>query len=277
MRRSYYRIVASAVLAACAAWWVVFGVWLPGRLEESLREYFEDFELSLGKVKVTWGTCLLRDVRLVGEAFSAESKEARFTYSPMEWLFGDESSLEDLSIVGMRVTPSEEKGGGEAFWEWLERCRVRDDLAELGLVEASGVLELQKVEVPFRFRTERPDFAQFAEMDFVIDGSGLIEGVLGDLPFVLPEEFSTSVSWERKGSGAEAELNLRLKVATFASLNFRSEPEREMVKFFAGGAEAPLLVAVGNRARGDTSFSGDWNATVRAVNLLKLWPAAALA
>lgn len=276
MRRSHYRIFASAVLAACAAWWVVFGVWLPGRLEESLREYFDDFDLSLGEVKVTWGAGVLREVRLEGEAFSAESEVTRFSYSPMEWLFGEECRLEDLSIEGMRIVPSEKEGGSEAFWEWLERCRVRDDLAELRLVEASGVLEVEEAVTPFRFRTERPNFAGLAVMEFALDGSGLVENVHGDLPFTLPEELSTTVSWERKGTGAEADLSLRLKFGGFASLVFSSGPEREGMTFFAGASEAPLLVAAGSRVRGEADFSGDWNATVTTSDLLKLWPAAAL-
>ena len=50
MKRRYAKVGLWVAFVACLAWWVVFEVWLPKRVEITIREYFEEMEVEIEDV-----------------------------------------------------------------------------------------------------------------------------------------------------------------------------------------------------------------------------------
>ena len=266
--------LAIVAIVACGCWWMVFGVWLPSRVEESVREFFNGIELEVDDVALTWGSGSLEGIRLTGKGFEAFSGEAVFTYSLIDWLFRDSSSIQDLQVKGMRLKSSVEELFGETFWHYLEELRVNENLSALESLGLEGEYLWDGKALPFRISSIRPDFEKSARIEFVVDGSpSLIPLGLGSVP---QGKTKGVLDWDRNPSSSNSELNLTVTLPHGIRAMVSTSQVGEGLLFEYGDNLSPRFSLQVGREKGSPSFSGDWNSTLVTADLAPFWPVLSL-
>jgi len=64
MRAIHFKLGLCSILLGCLAWWLVFGYWLPSRVEDSIRIYFGEIDVEIEDMDLTWGEGEIRSIRL---------------------------------------------------------------------------------------------------------------------------------------------------------------------------------------------------------------------
>ena len=274
MNRRNARRLALVAFVACVSWWLIFGVLLPSRVEESVREFFSGIELEVDEVDLSWGSGTLKEIRLTGKGFEAFSLEAVFTYSPIDWCFGDTSSMQDLQIKGMRLKSSKEELFGETFWNYLEDLRVNENLSSLDSLGLEGEYLWDGKAFPFKISSIRPDFEKSARIEFVVDVA----------PSLIPLDSETEpqgktkgvLQWERHRSSSASELALTVTFPSEVQTMVSSSKLGQVLLFKYGDKRSPRFSLRAERKKGSPSFSGDWNSTLVTADLVPFWPVLSL-
>ena len=274
MRAIHLKLGLCSILLGCLVWWVVFGYWLPSRVEDSIRIYFGEIDVEIDDMDLTWGEGEIRSIHLSGPFIEAESPRVYFSYFPMEWWFGKSSSIKILQITNLRIKAVEGKRSAEAFWEWMEANRKDDELSALESLSVEGQFEFVGALFPFELQGRLPDFGGAARLSFSIDANAT--GQL--LPLSLPtrEKLSGTFLWERSGIGDSGNLNLDISFSESAQLQAFASAASQGFSLRVGDREIPLLNLEVKRLLGETVFSGDWNASMVGADLVPYFPAIAL-
>ena len=274
MRAIHLKLGLCSILLGCLVWWVVFGYWLPSRVEDSIRIYFGEIDVEIDDIDLTWGEGEIRSIHLSGPFIEAESPRVYFSYFPMEWWFGKSSSIKILQVTNLRIKAVEGKRSAEAFWEWMEANRKDDELSALESLSVEGQFEFVGALFPFELQGRLPDFGGAARLSFSIDANAT--GQL--LPLSLPtrEKLSGTFLWKRSGIGDSGNLNLDISFSESAQLQAFASAASQGFSLRVGDSEIPLLNLEVKRLLGETVFSGDWNASMVGADLVPYFPAIAL-
>ena len=274
MRAIHLKLGLCSILLGCIVWWVVFGYWLPSRVEDSIRIYFGEIDVEIDDIDLTWGEGEIRSIHLSGPFIEAESPRVYFSYFPMEWWFGKSSSIKILQVTNLRIKAVEGRRSAEAFWEWMEANRKDDELSALESLSVEGQFEFVGALFPFELQGRLPDFGGAARLSFSIDANAT--GQL--LPLSLPtrEKLSGTFLWKRSGIGDSGNLNLDISFSESAQLQAFASAASQGFSLRVGDREIPLLNLEVKRLLGETVFSGDWNASMVGADLVPYFPAIAL-
>ena len=274
MRAIHLKLGLCSILLGCLVWWVVFGYWLPSRVEDSIRIYFGEIDVEIDDMDLTWGEGEIRSIHLSGPFIEAESPRVYFSYFPMEWWFGKSSSIKILQVTNLRIKAVEGKRSAEAFWKWMEANRKDDELSALESLSVEGQFEFAGALFPFELQGRLPDFGGAARLSFSIDANAT--GQL--LPLSLPtrEKLSGTFLWKRSGIGDSGNLNLDISFSESAQLQAFASSASQGFSLRVGDREIPLLNLEVKRLLGETVFSGDWNASMVGADLVPYLPAIAL-
>ena len=274
MRAIHLKLGLCSILLGCLVWWIVFGYWLPSRVEDSIRIYFGEIDVEIDDMDLTWGEGEIRSIHLSGPFIEAESARVYFSYFPMEWWFGNSSSIKILQITNLRIKAVEGKRSAEAFWRWMEANRRDDELSALESLFVAGEFEFAGALFPFEIKGRLPDFGGGARLPFSID----INATGQLLPLSLPtrEKLSGTFLWERSGIGESGHLNLSISFSEGAQLQAFASSSSQGFSFRLGGREIPLLNLKVKRLVGETAFSGEWNSSVVGADFVPYFPPVAL-
>ena len=274
MRTFHFKLGLYSGLFGCLVWWVVFGYWLPLRVEEAIRIYFGEVDVEIDEIDLTWGEGEIRSIRLSGPLIEAESPRVYFTYFPMEWWFGKSSSIKILQVENLRINAVEGKGSAEMFWDWMEAKRKDDELSAFETLSVEGEFEFAGAHFPFLLQGHLPDFGSVARLPFSVDASAF--GQL--IPLSLPTSGTLNgiFLWEKSGVGDSGKLNLGISFSDSAQLKAFASSDAQGGGFNVGGRAIPLLNFEVKRLIGDTAFSGDWNASIVGADFVPYFPAMAL-
>ena len=274
MRHIHLKLGLCSILLACILWWVVFGIWLPSRVEDSIRVYFGEFDVEIDDVDLTWGEGEIHSIRLSSPFFEAQSPRVYFSYFPMEWWFGNSSSIKILQIVNLQVQVLGGNLSTEGFWKWMETTRKNDELSALESLFVGGEFELAGAVFPFEFEGRLPDFGSVARLPFSID----VNATSQLFPFSLPtgDKVSGVFIWKRSGVRDSGKLSWdvsfseRVKLQAFASSSVQGFSLR------VGDGEVPVVSVNAKRSLEETAFAGDWNASFVGADLIPYFPVMAL-
>ena len=274
MRAIHFKLGLCSILLGCLAWWLVFGYWLPSRVEDSIRIYFGEIDVEIEDMDLTWGEGEIRSIRLSGPFIEAESSRVYFSYFPMEWWFGNSSSIKILQVTNLRIKAIDGNRSAEAFWDWMEVNRKDDELSALESLSVEGELEFSGALFPFELQGRLPDFGSVARLPFSIDANAT--GQL--LPLSLPatEAISGTFLWQKSGIGDSGNLNLDLSFLESAQLQVFASSVAQGFSLRVGGREVPLLNLNATRALEEPAFSGDWNSSLVGADLVPYFPVLAL-
>ena len=195
MRAIHLKLGLCSILVACLVWWVVFGYWLPLRVEDSIRVSFGEIDVEIEDVDLTWGEGEIHSIRLSGPFFEAESPRVYFSYFPMEWCFEKSSSIKILQVTNLQVRVVGGNRSTEAFWEWMDANRKDDELSALESLSVEGEFQFAESVFPFECQGRLPDFGSVARLPFSIDANATAQL----FPFSLPtrDQVSGIFLWKR--------------------------------------------------------------------------------
>jgi hypothetical protein len=274
MRAIHFKLGLCTILLGCLAWWLVFGYWLPSRVEDSIRIYFGEIDVEIEDMDLTWGEGEIRSIRLSGPFIEAESSRVYFSYFPMEWWFGNSSSIKILQVTNLRIKAIEGIRSAEAFWDWMEANRKDDELSSFESLSVEGEFEFAGALFPFEFQGRLPDFGSMARLSFSIDANATAQLLSLSLP--TREKISGTFLWKRSGIGDSGNLNLDLLFSERAQLQVFASSVAQGFSLHVGDREVPLFTLNAKRALEETAFSGDWNSSLVGADLVSHLPVLAL-
>ena len=274
MNRRYVRVFASIVFTVCTVWWVVFGWWLPIRVEESIHRFFDGSEVEIDDLALTWGSGTIEGIRLSGKSYEAFSPDVLFTYSPLEWCFEFSDSIDVLQISNMRLRSTGNNFSGEALWQSLEKLRMNEEFSVLESLSIKGEFFFAGIVCPFELQGVHTDFREIARFTFTSEVNATLP-LLG-LDAEVQKTFSGDLEWALSGRGSLSELELTLTLASGAQAMIAVLPDEQRFAFLMGEKESPELSIKGSRLAGKDFFSGDWNSTLVTADLVTRWPILAL-